>query len=178
MAKQKVIIRIGRDVRQYAEVEAELDVERDVNGDIPLETIRDLSTPFALAQTKFGTDEALAESLRIVSIRDQEGMLLHLGHNIQPWLSMCGNALDGFFNHNWEFEMLTVQAEKAGLIPSVQMETRTSIFLMPNGDSIPVEFEVREGASKGEVDVAFALALAKQGTTNHLEQTESQSAEA
>lgn len=178
MAKQKVIIRIGRDVRQYAEVEAELDVERDVNGDIPLETIRDLSTPFASEQAEFETDEEKAESLRVVSVRGKDGELLHLGYNIDPWLSMAGEALDLFFNHNWTFEMLTALAEKSGLIPSIKMETRTSIFRMPNGDSIPVEFEVREGASKCEVDVAFALALAKQGTTNHLEQTESQSAEA
>jgi hypothetical protein len=176
MEKQKVIIRIGRDVRQYAEVEAVLDVERDVHGEIPLETIRKLSAPFALAQTKFETDETKAESLRIVTVRDQDKKLLHLGFSIQGWKSMAGDALDGFFNHNWPFEMLTVHAEKAGMIPPVKMEARTSNFRLSNGELITVKFEVREGASTSEADVAFALALAKQGTTTHLDQTVEQSA--
>jgi hypothetical protein len=84
---------------------------------------------------------------------------------------MCGNALNGFFNHNWPIELITAQAEKAGLIAPIKMETRTVIFQPPRGESIWVEFEIRKGASESEVEVAFALALAKQGTKIELKRT-------
>jgi hypothetical protein len=50
------------------------------------------------------------------------------------------------------------------LIDEPVMETHHGVFETPNGEEIEVEFSVRKGATREEMDLAFFKALAQVGS--------------
>jgi hypothetical protein len=113
----------------------------------------------------FEEDWSTTRASRIVSIRDEKGNYLvedmaidpcpyDAGQVLQSWLRGYGPTLQAVIN----------SAAEARMIDEPVMDVRSGVFETPNGEVIKVEFSVRKGATREEIDLAFFEALALVGS--------------
>jgi hypothetical protein len=113
----------------------------------------------------FDEDWSTTCAARVVSVRDEKGNYLvedmaiepspyDAGQVLQSWLRGYGPTLQAVIN----------SAAEARLIDEPVMESHHGVFETPNGEEIEVEFEVRKGATREEVCLAFFEELAEIGS--------------
>jgi hypothetical protein len=102
---------------------------------------------------------------RVVSVRDEKGNYLVEDMALEPSPFDAGQVLKSWLRgYGPTFEAVINSAAEARLIDEPVMETHRGVFETPNGEEIEVEFSVRKGATREEMDLAFFEALAQVGS--------------
>jgi hypothetical protein len=158
-------VTIGQDLSCYATIEIPEDtpLTRESLAEIVNQVLQNCE--WQGQEVLFDEDWSTTYATRIVRVRDEKGNYLvedmaiepspfDAGHTLQSWLRGYGPTLQAVIN----------SAAKAMLIDEPVMETHHGVFETPNGEEIEVEFSVRKGATREEMDLAFFEALAHVGS--------------
>jgi hypothetical protein len=151
-------VTIGQDLSCYATI--------SVPEDTPLtrESLTGIVNQ-ALEDAVFDEDWSTTCAARVVSVRDEKGNYLVEDMAIEPSPYDAGQILQNWLNgYGATFQHVIDAAAEARLIDEPVMETHRGVFKTPNGEEIEIEFSVRKGATREEIDLAFFEALAQAGS--------------
>ncbi len=159
-------VTIGQDMSCYATIQIPEDtpLTREALTEIVNQVLE--NNEWQGEEVLFDEDWSTTCAARVVSVRDEKGNHLiedmaidpspyDAGQVLQSWLRGYGATLGSMIN----------SAAQARLIEEPVMESHRGVFETPNGESIDVEFQCRQGATQEEKDLAFFAALAQACST-------------
>ncbi|TXH76821.1 MAG: hypothetical protein E6Q82_01670 [Thiobacillus sp.] len=148
---EKLTMTLGQDMSCYASIKIPTDT---VLSPVNLTRIADE----AAGNLVFEADWSTCCALRIVSVSDGQGNNLVQDLVVDPSPFDVGQQLSLFLADKVEWGQLLDSASRFGLIPQVESQVMSGHIELPS-EEMTIKFQVRKGATRMEMDVAFFHAL-------------------
>lgn len=148
---EKLTMTLGQDLSCYASIKIPADTELSPGN---LSRIADE----AAGNQVFEADWSTCCALRVVSVSDGKGNNLVEDLVVDASPFDVGQQLSLFLADKIEWGQLLDSAPRFGLIPQVETQVMSGHIALPSED-MTLKFQVRKGATRMEMDVAFFHAL-------------------